>query len=327
MCYSAQVIADYRDFKRFTGARMDIDSFVRLFWIPQNPGKSPRIARPKVPRGLELAFRQGKTEQEQSIWERVQELDAEEIAATEQDLFLQQKRLVAAERVLASAKPTKKAAEDQRIATKKVAWCKAKLADLKRLEPKPKDSRIFPGWYTPVMVMENGERVIKPMRYQCRPAGKPAFYDTKYPGTYNARRDNLEGFWKDQFGHTHGIMLVTAFFENVSRHAMEHRELAAGEKEENVILEFRPQPEQLMYIACLYSHWQGKGEDLWSFAAITDEPPEEVAAAGHDRCIIQIKPENVDAWLNPDPNNLQALRAILDDRPRPFYEHRIAQAA
>jgi hypothetical protein len=50
------------------------------------------------------------------------------------------------------------------------------------------------------MVVKNGQLVVKPMRYQCRPAGKPAFYDTKYPGTYNARRDNLEGFWKGLFG-------------------------------------------------------------------------------------------------------------------------------
>ena len=59
-------------------------------------------------------------------------------------------------------------------------------------------------------------RVIKPMRYGCRPAGKPAFYDVKYPGTYNARRDNLQGFWKNQFGHTHGLIVVNAFYENVN---------------------------------------------------------------------------------------------------------------
>jgi putative SOS response-associated peptidase YedK len=70
--------------------------------------------------------------------------------------------------------------------------------------------------YAPVMVMENGRRVIKPMRYQCRPAGKPAFYDTQFPGTYNARRDNLRGFWKGQYGHTHGLILVDAFYENVA---------------------------------------------------------------------------------------------------------------
>lgn len=57
---------------------------------------------------------------------------------------------------------------------------------------------------------------------------------------------------------------------------------------------------------------------------LTDEPPPEVAAAGHDRCIIPIKPENIGAWLNPDASDLAALYAILDDRDRPYYEHRPA---
>ena len=64
--------------------------------------------------------------------------------------------------------------------------------------------------------------------------------------------------------------------------------------------------------------------DLVSLAAITDEPPPEVAAAGHDRCIVPIKPENADARLNPDASDLEASYAILDDRDRPFYEHRLA---
>ena len=84
-------------------------------------------------------------------------------------------------------------------------------------------------------------------------------------------------------------MVANAFYENVSRHRMEQRELRAGEKEENVILEFRPRPTQEMLVACLWSHWQDGEESLLSFAAITDEPPTEVAAAGHDRCIIPIK--------------------------------------
>ena len=69
---------------------------------------------------------------------------------------------------------------------------------------------------------------------------------------------------------------------------------------------------------------RGRGAELLSFAAITDEPPAEVAAAGHDRCIIPIKAENVDDWLNPDPKNLARQYAILDDRERPYYEHRWA---
>ena len=49
-----------------------------------------------------------------------------------------------------------------------------------------------------------------------------------------------------------------------------------------------------------------------------------VAAAGHDRAIINIKPEHIEAWLNPDPENLQALYAIFDDKRHPFYEHLVA---
>lgn len=189
------------------------------------------------------------------------------------------------------------------------------MADLKRTEPKGRDSRIFPMVYAPVLVWEDGRRVVKPMRYQCRPAGKPAFYDTRFPGTYNARRDNLEGFWKQQFGHTHGLIVVSRFYENVE-----------GDDGKNKVLQFTPQSGELMYVACLWSRWSGKGgeADLLSFAAITDEPPAEVAAAGHDRCIINIKPEHVDAWLNPEPGNLAALYDIFNDKQRPYYEYRLA---
>ena len=69
---------------------------------------------------------------------------------------------------------------------------------------------------------------------------------------------------------------------------------------------------------------QGGDESLLSFAAVTDDPPAEIAAAGHDRCIIPIKPANVDPWLHPQVVNLGAQYAILDDRERPYYEHRLA---
>ena len=82
---------------------------------------------------------------------------------------------------------------------------------------------------------------------------------------------------------------------------------------------------QLLMVACLWSKWTAPGQpELLSFAAITDEPPAEVEAAGHDRCIVPIKRENVDAWLNPQASDLAALDAILEDRDRPYYEHRLA---
>jgi len=324
MCYSAQVWADYKKFVRHFGAVMD----VREFWLTVWTRTHEPEARIKLPKAFDDAFEHPQTDDERAIKAEIDAFVGQEITRTEQELFAQRSRLVDAERKLA-AKFTKKAAEDQRIATAKIDAARARLLDLRRKDAEDRDSRIFPGMWVPVMVMEQGRRVVKPMRYHCRPAGKPASIDRQFPGLYNARRDNLEGpLWKPIFGHRHGILVVNAFYENVKRHAMEHRELRPGEVEENVVLEFRPRPQQDMLIACLWSRWLPPGEPegraLLSCAAITDEPPEEVAAAGHDRCIVQIKAEHVDAWLNPDPSDLQAQYAILGDPERPFYEHQLA---
>lgn len=133
----------------------------------------------------------------------------------------------------------------------------------------------------------------------------------------NARRDSLEGFWRPAFGYTHALMVVDTFYENVE----------GPDGGNQVVHQFTPRTGDPMLVACLWSHWvdpAGKEPDLLSFAAITDEPEPEVAAAGHDRTIINIKPEHVDAWLNPDPLDLGALYAIFDDKRHPFYEHRLA---
>ncbi|PRY06001.1 SOS response-associated peptidase family protein [Paraburkholderia sp. BL25I1N1] len=319
MCYSAQIQADYRKFVRMFGAIMDIGEFARLFFE-----RAEGVSKAKVPKGMEDAFAEPQTDADRQIKAAIDRFNAAQSSKLEQGLFKQRKRLADAERTL-QTKITKAATESQRIATDKISWALGKLEDIQRTTPKAHDSRIFPGHYAPVMVIEDGQRVVKPMRYQCRIAGKPASYDVKYPGTYNARRDNLEGFWKPCFGYTHGVMLVDVFYENVSKAKFEGTLSETHDRDENIVLEFRPSNGELMHVACLWSRWTAPGEpDLLSFAAITDEPPPEVAAAGHDRCIIPIKPENIDAWLNPDPKNLDAMYAILDDRDRPYYENRLA---
>jgi putative SOS response-associated peptidase YedK len=319
MCYSAQIQADYRRYTRMFGAHLSLPEFVELYWHRREG------ARIRIPKAMDAAFAEPQTSEERQVKAFIDEFNAAEATRLEQELFRQRKRLADAERAL-QTRATKKDAESRRIATDKIAWALGKLADLRRSELIDEDSRIFPGHYAPVMVVEEGRRVIKPMRYQCRPPGRPAFYDAKFPGTYNARRDNLEGnFWRALFGRSHGVMIVNAFYENVARHRAEGRELREGEKAENLVLEFRPRPTQDMLVACLWSRWTAPGEpDLLSFAAITDEPPAEVAAAGHDRCIIPLRAENLDAWLNPDPSNLALQYAILDDRERPYYVHGLA---
>ena len=308
MCYSAIAWQSYKKFLREMDLAIGIKEYIDTFW-DWDQG-SPY----KFPKAMLDMFSDPTTPGAADIQPIIARWRAAEGARIEQELFKQTKRRNDAERSLA-VKATKKAENDLRISTSKIDQLKGKLGDLKRSEPKARDERVFPGVMSSVVIARSGKRVLVPMRYQCRPAGKPAFYDTKYPGTYNARRDNLEGFWKGQFGHTHALMIVDRFYENVE-----------GPDGKNRVLGFVPRDGAPMYVACLYSHWTDpKGElpDLWSFAAITDEPEPEVAAAGHDRTIINIKPEHADAWLNPQ-GDLARMYAIFDDKRHPFYEHREA---
>jgi putative SOS response-associated peptidase YedK len=311
MCYSAQVWADWRRYRR-QGGELDIKGFVRLI---DEMGGRPGWIR-KLPKATRDSLLDVRTEEGMALAKAVREANRAAEVKLRDELQAQTDRLTAAEAVLAGPKPTKKAANDQRIATDKISRAQRDLDDLVRTELLDRDSRIYPGNYVPVLVAEGDRYVVKPMRYQCRPAGKPAMYDTKYPGTYNARRDNLEGFWKDLFGHTHALLVVDTFYENVE-----------GPDGKNKVIQFTPRDREPMLVACLWSHWTdpaGKLPDLDSFAAITDEPEPEVAAAGHDRTIINIKPEHVDAWLRPNPANLAALYAIFDDKRHPYYEHQVA---
>lgn len=321
ICYSAQIKADYHDFLREQGAVISLKRFAELFWQKRQDGQWT-----KIPKAMREAFSRPRNEGEFALAKLVAEANREQGASYSDELSTQSSRLARAQSILASAKPTKRAAEDQRIASNKMLAAQRNLDDLQRKQLLDRDSRIYPGQYAPVMIAQAGERIVVPMRYQCRLPGWTEATERKYPGTYNARRDKLEQSWGKLFGYRHGIMIVTRFYENVARHKVEGRELAPGEKEQNVVLEFDPTPPRDMLVACLWNMSPGAdhGTDLFSFAAITDDPPAEIAAAGHDRCIIPIKPEHVDAWLTPDPENLHALYAILDDRAQPYYVHRLA---
>lgn len=309
MCYSAQIWSDFKKYERF-GGELSIKAYTTLFWERRKGGDWVR----KLPKGMRDAFAKPRNAAEMELAKLVAEGNRDAAEAIQAELQEQTLRLEVAEFVLSGPKPTKKAANDQRIATDKIGRARRDLDDLQRNKLLQRDERIFPGTYASVMVQNEGRNVIVPMRYQCRLPGWNETVERKYPGTYNARRDSLGGAWKPLFGYKHALMVVERFYEHVEREG------------ESVILEFVPQDQQPMLVACIWNRSPARGgaPELLSFAAITDEPPPEVAIAGHDRCIIQIKPEYVDAWLNPDPANLDALQAIFDDKPRPFYEHKLA---
>jgi putative SOS response-associated peptidase YedK len=321
MCYSAQVIQMARKLSRQLGIRLDYNEVEKLFFRRLDDSSI------NISRGFEANFDDPTTDQEVRIKGAIDEHRSRLASKMEKDLFTQKTRLVNAERSL-KEKETKKAREDIRIAGNKIESLSVKLTDLRSTTPSERDNRIFPLVYAGVIIKEDGQNLLTPMRYHCRPAGKPAFYDRKFPGLYNARRDNLEKFWAEQFGSHHAIMVVESFYENVKLHTMEHRELQPGEDEKNVVLQFKPEPAQTMYIACLWSHWTDPNDpDLRGFAAITDVPPADVAAAGHDRCIINLKPEHVEAWLTPENRSISELQAMLSDRAIPVFQHEVLRAA
>jgi putative SOS response-associated peptidase YedK len=312
------VTQDLRTLARYWAAHPDMGSFEELF-RRRAEGEDIKIAK-----AMEANFYNPQSLVEQQIKGHIDRYNKEQIKKSEAELFVQKKRLADAERAL-SVKETKKALDDKRISTNKIEWNLRRLNTLQRTEIKPSDSRIFPAWYAPVFVREDGKYVIKPMRYQCRLNGKPEWYDTKYPGTYNARRDNLEGFWKGVFGKHHGFFVATSFFENVKLHDYEKRALRPDEKPTNMVLHFNPRPASPMFLACLWDRWRSPGKsDLLSFSASTDEPPAEVAATGHDRCVIPLQSKNIDAWMKPDGKDKAPLYSVLDDRDRPYYENQLA---
>ena len=311
MCYSAQLQAAYMRYLRETGCEMDIDQFVEIF------GARVSDSSIRIPRAIERWFDAPKNDAERKIKEYIDEFRSAEITKLEREVFAQKKRLADAERTLA-AKPTKAAAESQRIATNKIEQALTRIERLKAEKPHPDEARIFPLHFAPIVMQVGAKRLMRLARYHCRKPGEAAFIDRKLPGLYNARRDSLGKYWKGLFGASHAVMLADSFFENVDRDG------------KNQVLHFVPRPAGTMMIACLFAEWQENnnsgGPPLLSFAAITDEPPPEVAAAGHDRMIINLKPEHLDAWLSPQGRSQDELQRILSDRQAPYYEHEVMAA-
>jgi len=318
MCYSAEAWTLFDAFVQETGAEIDMKAFWELYLERDERYRIRKKASDghKIPKGLDRNFMRPATEQERAIQDLIGEWNGRKLAESEDELARQRARLATAEAKLA-VKPTKTALKEQRIATNKITQLERWIADAKRTTVKPAiDNRIFPDWYVPVLIVEDGNRVVRPMRYHCRPAGMDASIDRtrdgRVSGTYNARRDNLTRFWRHQFGSTHGLMIAETFYENVD-------DGKGGNKE----IQFRPRTGEPMLVACLWSKWTdpaGIEPDLYSFAAVTDEPEPEVAAAGHDRTIVNLKPENVEAWLTPQGRSVEELMGLLDDKRHPFYE-------
>ena len=320
MCYSALVNQNAKSLGLTYQARVQIDMFDDLFSGRLNGSGA------KVPRSLELPFlRDVKGGVERRIEKSIREFQQLEELKIEKDLFIQKKRLADAERTLL-AKTTKKAQNDQRIATDKIGKLRHKLELLKAEDLGENEGRIFPGQYAPLITVIDGERVVAPFRYLLRPKGQSPAFDRKFEGCYNARRDSLDEvfWWKSVFGRNHGFMEIKSFWENVKLHDFEDRKLRKGEEEKNLVLRFDPRALDRMIVPCIYDFNEEGDFPLQSFALITDEPNPEVAAVGHNRTPIIMKEEYVSLWLKTGGKDLKAYDIIFKDKQPTYFEHAVA---
>lgn len=94
MCYSAQIVADYRKYVKMFGADMDIREFARLYW------ERVEGSGAKVPKGIDATFTIPGTEEELLIQALIERYDASQVTKLEQELLKQRTRLADAERIL-----------------------------------------------------------------------------------------------------------------------------------------------------------------------------------------------------------------------------------
>lgn len=174
------------------------------------------------------------------------------------------------------------------------------------------DHRIFPGYFTWVMVHENGRRVFKRMRYRVRPKNSKEEIPTKF-NVFNARVDSLEyrQTWQKLFTKQHGLFPFVRFFEWVEF------------EEKKRLISFLPQDRKIMWAPCLWDYWEAPTKDFgfYSFALITDEPPFEVAQAGHDRCPIFLKEKYIDEWLDTSGKSKNEWYGLLKNKEDVFYRN------
>ena len=152
------------------------------------------------------------------------------------------------------------------------------------------DGRFYPNWFAPVIIQQDSEKHIVPMRYRVRPYGSDKEVPTKY-NMYNAKVESLLSAqnWRKLIGRNHAVVAVSQFYEYVNK----------------VEVGITPIKPETLKFAAIYDEWSSPGGEVSfrSFAIITGPPPQSVLAIGHHRCPISLSNAEVDQWLSTNSSN------------------------
>ena len=176
--------------------------------------------------------------------------------------------------------------------------------DPKHFKPLASHARIYPNYFAPVIANRDNKNWLIPMRYRVRPSGSIDEIPTNY-NVFNARLESLttRPTWSRLLGRQHGLVVFKEFYEWVPGN---------GPKNKKVI-SFRPDGFEFMWAPVLWDWWESpdKNTSYFSFALITGEPPDQVLAAGHDRCPVFLDRSLIPEWLNPVGKSAKELTGIL----------------
>lgn len=307
MCYSAMIEADLRKLEYYFGSKVDWTSFEEAFTIRS------KYDQAMIPSGLDsYIIQNAETPLQKRLAQMAKAHYQAEIEKFSAKLKKYEQDVKDFEAKLKSGSKVKDLAEklEKRRAT--VQWHKEKIEYYEKIE-ETGAPRVFPNFYAPVIVNSDKEHSIRLMRYHLCPKNGKEMNAFKY-NLFNARRDRLldSRTWKPVFGKKHAIFPFHRFYESVDD----------GNGNSKIIY-FEPKDQEIMWSAAIYEEAKIDSGLLRSFAAITDEPPPEVQAAGHDRCPVFLAKEHFERWLAPkdDPTDLvQLLESVVPT----YFEHKAA---
>lgn len=308
MCYSTMIEADLRKLERRFDAVIDWDNIAEAFSLRDN------YKMASIPSAIDSYIIQtATTALEKKLAKAARAHYQTEIKKFSTKLIKYENDVLEFEKKIAKGSKAKGLKESLEKRRASVEWLRDKITHYQEIEERGA-ARIFPQFYAPVIIQEEKCRAIKLMRYHVLPASGKELIPFKY-NLFNARRDNLMSskIWKPLFGAKHTIYPFYRFYESVE-----------GENGQSRIIYFEQQSKELMWSAALFEMSKIKEGLLYSFAAITDEPPSEVATTGHDRCPIFLDEQSVTSWLNPRNYSPMDLFNLLDSKTPTLFLHQDA---
>jgi putative SOS response-associated peptidase YedK len=308
MCYSAMIEADLRELQRVFGVKIDWSSFDEAYAI------RGQYSQAMIPSGLDsYIIQNAETPSQKRLAKMAKEHYQNEIEKFSKKLKKYEQDVKDFELKIKSGSKAKDLKEklEKRKAT--VEWHKEKIEYYEKIE-EAGAPRVFPNFYAPVIVKDGKENSIRLMRYHLCPKNGKELNAFQY-NLFNARRDKLleARTWKSIFGKQHAIFPFYRFYESVE-----------GKNGESKIIYFQPKDEKIMWAASIYEEAKTEHGLLRTFAAVTDDPPPEVSAAGHDRCPVYLSNDHFEKWLAPHGVTKEELIELLTSVVPTVFKHEAA---